>query len=125
MGIHGKNQRSQAAQVRAIFSEFRSRHPGRVKIPVTLRQLAIEAVNSGVSVREVASAAGVSVGSVYVWRKAAIYPARELTLIPAAVAIALPPVDHDARMTIGAIVIELPVVAITSSLLREIVAAMP
>ena len=61
MGIRGDSARSQVAQVRVIFSEFKGRRPGRVRIPATLCKLAVEAVNSGISVREVASAAGVSV----------------------------------------------------------------
>ena len=125
MGIRGESLRSQVAQVRMIFSEFKSRHPGRVKIPVTLCKLAVEAANSGISVREVAAAAGVSVSAVHAWRKAGVSPARELTLVPDAVAGPVPPTSQCARLMFGAVVLELPVAAITSSLLREIVAAMP
>ena len=125
MGLRGESRRSQLAQVRLIFSEFKGRRPGRVRIPVTLRKLAVEAANSGISVREVAAAAGVSVSAIHAWRQSTICRARELTLVPDAVATPLPSTNHCARMAFGAIVIELPVVAITASLLREIVAAMP
>ena len=125
MGIRGDSARSQVAQVRVIFSEFKGRRPDRVRIPATLCKLAVEAVNSGISVREVASAAGVSVSAVHAWRKASLPSARELTLVPDPAATPLPSMNHCARMAFGAIVIELPVAAITSSLLREIAAAMP
>jgi hypothetical protein len=109
-------------QVRLNFSEFRSRQPKCGKFPINLRKIAVDAVVSGIRHGEVASAAGVSLSTLHAWRRAIPCRARELVLVPDRT-VTQTPTNQLARMTFGGILIEFPVSAITSSLLREIAGA--
>jgi len=124
MAISKANQKSlePLRQVRLNFSEFRSRQPKSSKIPINLRKIAVDAVVCGNRHGEVASAAGVSLSTLHAWRRAIPCRARELVLVPDRTVMATS-TNQLARMTFGAVMIELPVSAITSSLLREIAGA--
>lgn len=110
------------SQVRLNFTEFRNRQPKRGRFPINLRKMAVAAVVSGNMHSEVASAAGISLGTLHAWRRAIPCGIRELIVVPDRI-VTPTSTDQLARMTFGAVQIEFPVSAITSRLLLEIAGA--
>jgi hypothetical protein len=121
MALGKSNQKSLESlkQVRLNFSEFKNQQPKCNNFPINLRKIAVEAVISGNMHREVAAAAGVASSTLRAWRLANPCPVRELALVPDRT-VTSTSMSQLARMTFGAVLIEFPVSAITSSLLREI-----
>lgn len=63
-----KNQQVPLSQLRSAVAKFKNGRPSRTKkYPESIQQLAIEAVQSGLSVAQVAAVSHVSTFSIYKW----------------------------------------------------------
>ena len=111
-------------KLESAFGRHYRRNDGKRSYPAKLKELALEAVDSGIAGRTVAEATGVTPKSLRNWRAGALTPPKELKIVTTHEALKPVVPAHAcmaAKVTLpSGITIEIPISALTATLIEAL-----